>query len=208
MAEKMSVTRALVELKTLDKRILKAVQELRCSVPRVGKNLPTGFPTEEDFVKSAKAGLQQVQDLIARRRAIRSALVRTNATTTVKVGSETMTVAEAIERKHSIQHDEGLRDQLSGEYARATSAVEERNVNIRKTLDQILMATFGRQGSQVTGAEFDAVAKPYLLLNETTLLDPLNIKSRIEELSVRIDEFTTNVDVALNEVNAVTTIEV
>lgn len=80
--EKMLVTQALNELKLLDDRINKAINDAvlviaaKRSEKKVNPNL-----TKEDFEIRAKAGYQSVLDLIERRKKIKAAVVTSNAVT-------------------------------------------------------------------------------------------------------------------------------
>ncbi|WHX45188.1 hypothetical protein QNH35_01415 [Bacillus pumilus] len=101
----MTITRALSELKMLDKRINRTVDEAVLGGLMIGKHIQHGFQHQEDIEKKAKADDQSIQALIKRRNAIKSAIVVSNATTTIDVAGVSMTVAEAIERKTSIEYD-------------------------------------------------------------------------------------------------------
>ena len=68
--------------------------------------VPTGYKSREDYQTKARASLQKVDALIARRRVIKRAIVLSNAVVTVTVANEEMTVAEAIEMKNFIAYYE------------------------------------------------------------------------------------------------------
>ena len=203
-----SATRALVELKTLEGRIERAVNHIVATVPKRGNELPAGLGTQDEFTKAQKANLQAVEALIAHRRAVKSALVRSNAATTVTVAGEKMTVAEAIERKQSIKFEQMLLTRLANGLSQAVGHVEKNNEKVRENLLQLLEATYGKEGLTVTGSDYDAVAGPFLNQHEFSLVDPLNVKKRIEGLEKSIEDFNMEVDVALTESNARTELEV
>ena len=203
-----SVSRALIELKTLDGRIEKAVNAVNGVAPKRGGQMPTGCGTEEEFTKEQKALLQSAHDLITRRRKLKAAVVRSNADTTVEVAGEKMTVAEAIERKQSIGYEKTLLSRLKAEYARCKQFVDQQNQQTHEQLLKLLEATYGKEGATVTGSDYDAVAVPFLARYESVLIDPLNVKKRVEELEASIDDFEQGVDIALTESNARTEIEV
>jgi hypothetical protein len=101
----MTVTDALAELTLLEKRIDSARSQLGgntlIAVVEVGK-VPTGYRSRDEHATQARAALQRIDALIARRRAIKRAIVLSNASTMVSVAGEEMTVAEAIEMKNFI----------------------------------------------------------------------------------------------------------
>ncbi len=103
----MTVTDALAELTLLEKRIDSARAALDnnalIAVVEVGK-VPTGYKSRQEHASQARAALQRVDALIARRRTIKRSVVLSNASTMVTIAGEEMTVAEAIEMKNFIDH--------------------------------------------------------------------------------------------------------
>ena len=102
---KISITEALNELKLYDSKILKAITNAKLVGAAKKFSDKVGVFKKEDFEDRAKASYQSVTDLIANRNALKSAIVKSNAITEVTVNGKTMTVAEAIERKNSIDYD-------------------------------------------------------------------------------------------------------
>lgn len=204
---KISVARALVELKTLEKRIEKRTHQLVPVAVVVGDKMPAGTEDRAAFDKQAKADLQQVFDLIERKRVVKGAIVKSNAVTKVRIADETLTVAEAIERKISIALDKELLKVLREHLGNATKRIEKNNEEVQRRLDQLLEAALSKE-SKAKPEEHDAIAKPYLAKNEARLADPLKIEKAIRELDEKITTFEEQVDVALTESNARTDIDV
>jgi len=94
--EKITITRGLTSLKTLEKKISKAINDAEFTDVKVGTK------KSELTTADAVAALQKVQDLIDYRDNLKSAIAMSNAVTLVKVGAVTMKVTEAIEKKTSI----------------------------------------------------------------------------------------------------------
>ena len=120
-----------------------------------------------------------------------------------------MTVAEAIERKTSIQYDELLLDKMKNQYVAATSIVERENNRVDAQLDELIATLVGKD-SQKKLSEDDQrnVEIPYRKANEYELVDPLNLNDKIKKLEAEIDDFKSNVDTALSISNATTFVEV
>lgn len=99
--ESISITRALSELKLLDKRILKGIKDADFLSYEINKKnvLKTFEPKEQ---------LQSVEDLIARRSTLKSKIMESNASTKVKIAGKEMLVIEAIEMKETIQYKKQL----------------------------------------------------------------------------------------------------
>jgi len=204
---KMTITRALVELKTLNKRIMNAIDNLIPVTIVTGKNVPRGFTTREDFEKDVKAKYESVNALIDRRKQIKSKIVTANAVTEVEIAGAKMTIAEAIERKSSIALEKSLLGRLSEKYASNLKVHEQAEFKCNDQLQRLLEVNFGKD-SKAKSEEIDAISKPYLENNAPKLIDPLDVKKKIEELENSITKFESEVDVVLSEANAKTEFEI
>jgi hypothetical protein len=205
----MSVSRALVELKTLEKRIQKLINEFKPNDIAVNNKLRVNMNmSKEEFAKSVTADYQQLKDLITYRNAIKSAVVFSNAMTKVTIGKQEMTVAQAIERKTSIEIDELFVQHLNEWWSRYTNDVDKLNATLPARLDKLLEATFSKESAKVKTEEYEAVAKPFMERNQAVLIDPLNIREKIKELEDSIVEFKKEVDISLTESNARTEITI
>ena len=98
---KMSIHRALGELKTLEKRINKEISNGNFIGIKMGSSNKDYNTKEnvENFNKMVKENLQSINDLIKRRKTIKELIVQSNANTIVEIANNKMTVASAIERK-------------------------------------------------------------------------------------------------------------
>ena len=206
MQETLSITRALVELKTLKNRVAKKTTDLRPLAILVGDKLPKDLKSKEDFIKSAKADYQSIRDLTTRRAKIKSAIVQSNAVTRVKVGGEELTVAEAIERKTAIESEKFLLMTLSRAYSDEVKAIEHHNDGLKTQLLKLLEATYSKSEATISKDDHDKVAVPFYANNEAKLLDPLELRILIQNLEEEIVQFESEVDVILAESNARTDI--
>ena len=201
--KKITITEALVELKLLDARIIKATNQdwVACIKKSEGKE------PREEFEKKVKANYQSVMDLIRERNDIKSAIVKSNALTTLKVGDVEMTVAEAIERKSSILYEEDLLSRWKNQYATAQNREQSLNKEVEYRLDEMLKALLGSEKAEIGEAQ-KSLSENYLAMNGAEILDPINLKEKIGELEAKIETFKGNVDTALSLSNATTFIEV
>jgi RNase P subunit RPR2 len=127
---KISIARALIELKTLEKRIEKKLNEIEPVTILTGNTLESGITSKEAFEKSVKASYQSLIGLIEHKRKLKAAIVKSNAVTVVEVAGEKMTVAEAIERKSSIEIEKNIKRTLSKKYTEKLKTVENHNDTI------------------------------------------------------------------------------
>lgn len=199
-ANQISITRALTELKTLDKRIQKLIDS-STFISYEGQ-----FHKPSEYVKTAGANYQSINDLLKRRRKIKAAIVSSNANTVVTIGGEKMTIAEAIETKSSIKHYKSLVERLKTQYAQANREVENINDRTRRDLDNKLNnLSKDKDGGLANLNEF---SEKYIAMNGVKLTDPIKITEKIAKLEDFIREFEDEVNYVLTERNSTTTITV
>lgn len=200
---KLSITEALVELKLLDSRIIKATRKdwIAC-IKRSEKG-----EVREAFEQKVKANYQAVMDLMGERRKIKTGIVMSNANTRLLVGGVEMTVAEAIERKSSISYEQDLLDRWKSLYETAINTEIRENKEVEKKLDKMLEALVGSDKEDVGTAQ-KTITENYMQMNGVEVLDPLHLKDLIDDLEDEIGNFVKNVDSALSMSNATTFIEV
>lgn len=201
---KMTITEGLAELKMLTKRIEKAIyKDYIWSAKKIDM-------TETEIAKHkeiAEANMKSVEDLIKNRNAIKSAIVKSNAVTMVKVAGEEMTVAEAIERKTSIGSEKELLSEWQRQYVQAKNNVDVQNRGVQARIDNMLSQIASSAKSDIEEAQ-KVMSETYMQNNGWDIFDPVDIKSKIDAYDAMIDEFEKNVDIVLSMSNAVTMIEV
>lgn len=200
-----TVTRALAQIKSLEERITRATQAAFVSY-RVGEKSAGGSPVA-DVETTLKANLQSVTAMIAQRDSLKAAVIRSNAETSVEIGGQTLTVAEAIERKGSIRFLQTLLGSLKSQAGQAKLQVERKNQEMQVRLDALLQTAVGKD-RKITDEDMGAIGNPFKQANEAFLIDPLQIDTVIAKLEAEVDAFLTEVDYALSEKNATTQIVV
>ena len=206
---KISITEALNELKLYDSKILKAITNAKLVGAAKKSSDKVGVFKKEDFEDRAKASYQSVTDLIANRNALKSAIVKSNAVTEVIVNGKTMTVAEAIERKNSIDYDETFLTEMKKQYIHATDTVAKENKKVDNKVDELLATLIGKDSSKDISKESqEAIEKPYRAKNEYEFIDPIGLLDKIETLESEIDGFKSEVDTRLAVANSITMIEI
>ena len=211
--EKMTIHKALSELKTIDDRIVKAIRSNTYVMAVKNSAEKINGVKVADFKENMKSGYQKVTDLIARRDAMKRAVVLSNATTKVKVGDNEYTVAEAIEMKnHGMEFRSALLRQINSAYVTAQS---ELNRNSGETLEKkaekyvldVIAAQPKDSKMSVDSEAMKALRKTYIENNTYDLIDPLDVAKIMETLDAEINEFNAEVDAALSVSNALTVIE-
>ena len=205
---KITITEGLNELKLYDAKINKAIKKAEFIGATKKCSDKVGVISREKFISDAKAGYQQIADLIKNRNALKSAIVMSNAITYLEIGSKKMTVAEAIERKNSIDYEKELLDSMKQQWALSTLNVKKENDKVDKKVDELIQTLVGKDSTKkLDKDEQTAVEAPYRAKNEYELVDPLGLYDLMVKLEADIDEFETTVDGKLSLCNATTFIE-
>lgn len=197
--QQISITRALTELKTLDKRIQKTIDS-SSFVSYQGQ-----FNQPSVYTKSANSDYQSIVDLLERRKKIKSRIIMSNAVTKVNICGKEMTIAEAIETKSSIKHYKNLLAKMKQQYAEANQTVENLNQRARHDLENKTSRGGEKEDSKMDLVEF---SKKYMDMHGVKLYDPLNITKKIEDVETYIRNFENEIDYILSEKNATTMIEI
>lgn len=207
---KTTITRGLVELKTLDARINAAISGgTFVAAVRGTAEVPLGRPeTKDQVVKTIVGSYDTVASLIKRRDAIKRAIIVSNAKTLVKVAGEEMTVAEAIERKASIAYDERLVNTLRVQYTQVSHAIAAQNARVEQDIDKRASALFGSDKTKISKEQYDMVVATVKTDNEAKLLDPKNVVEQFTALQKKVEDFKADIDIALTESNSRTEIEI
>ncbi len=206
--QKMTLHRALSELKLIDSKITKQITDIiPVGLAQKGK-LVNGQFKQDEFEKSAQSKFQSVNDLIERKSEIKSAIVIANSETKVKVAGVEMTIAQAINKKNSIELKKALAKHMKDVYVRTTGALNKNNETVNGNLQKLLEASFGKDNVKSDSEDVTAISKPFLEQNAFHLIDPLEINKKLEAIETEISQFEADVDSALSEVNAVTFIEI
>ena len=208
--ETMTIHKGLAELKILDGRIKKEIQNgSYCAANKHSNEKINGIPIE-DFRKTVQGTYDKVTDLINRRKAIKKAIVLSNAKATVKIADVEYTVAEAIEMKnHGIEFETMLINVMDMQYKQAQAEVNRQNGNnLEERADQYVTAIYGQKEGRTNSADIDKVRKDFLEANSYEIVDPINVQDKVEALRQKIDAFMADVDSALSVSNALTEITI
>lgn len=206
--EKMTVHKALAELKILDDRINSEITGSVFVRANRHNNMKIFGKTVADFMADTKSSYQSVEVLINRRNAMKRAVVLSNAITKVEIGGVEYTVAEAIEmNNHGMENLVDFRNFLRDQYSSVKRMVESENGDkLVKACENYILTTFGTK-EKVNNPEIETTQKAYMTGNAYDIVTGFDIEKVIKELTDRIDAFKTEVDSALSVSNALTVIE-
>ena len=183
MSEKMLVTQALDERDLLVKKIADKIAKASF-VDTIKPNEDKVFAkrtSKEEYAKEAESAYQQITDLIDRFQKIDAAIVASNANMEITTSYGIFTVAGAI----------ALRSRLRGAGAYGVDADFE-----------------GRLQKKLSSEYNEGVVEAYVKENTTELVDPLDVKKKMEALEEKRNTLLTELDTQIKVSNATTFIEV
>ena len=164
----------------------------------------------DNFKNEAKSYIDSIKQLIKNRAILKSKIVEANAKTKVIIANKEYSIAEAIERKNSIEYDKELVKILSEILENAKSKVLNHNQMVENEVDEMIKAQLENENkSQKNISKETETLREMLLSNkEYRLINPLNLEKIIDELNTEIEEFESEVDVKLSIINSNTFIEI
>ena len=205
--EKMTITRALAELKLLDSRIIKSINQATfCAYKKRSDKVVTKLNlTVEEFEKNVKSTTASIQALIERRDKIKDLVVLSNATTKVRICDKEYSVASAIERKNSIKYEKELLERMKRNLLDVKTQITMQDNKIEKTIDEMNLVYVGKDNKNSNSMM--ELNKAYRENNEYCMVDPISIQNTISKMTLDIENFETEVDFVLSESNSTTYIE-
>lgn len=203
---KMSIHRALSELKTYDARIQNGKQRTFVAANKKSNEKISGMSVDE-IKNLIKGNFDSIKALIENRKRIKAAISLSNAITKRAIGGIEYTIAEVIDRKNAIEYEETLLAELKNQFKVCNNKVENENVQMPGKLETYLQSVLGEKDKRSL-EDIQKYTKDFESRNMYELIDPCNISTYIETLEESILNFKNEVDYSLSESNAITTIEV
>lgn len=208
---KMSLHRALAELKLIDARIASGIQKI-VPVELVNNGKLLSLPqTVDQFESAAVASYTSVEDLIKRKVLIKSKLVEANAMVTVTIGEKEMTIAEAINYRNVVELKTLLLNHFKAHYKKVMATYISNNEKIKEQAmknAEIMLGKDTAGAKKPTDEDVKALTEPFIARHKVDLVDPLKLEKKIEELETEINQFNTEIDYVLSEANSTTFIEI
>lgn len=207
-SEKMSIHRGLSEIKLLGDRIEKAIENgVYCTHNKRSNQKIQGMDIQDFKNTVIKADYDKVESLLERRQKIKSAIVKSNALTEIEIAGKKMVVAEAIDRKNSIENDKYFLETLRQQYAQSIRAIERNNETLTQKADEQINLLYSNKDN-IDPVKIKSLKEDYINENTFDFIDPLGIKEKMEKLEREIEDFQLEVDFKLSESNSLTFIEI
>ena len=219
MSEKMLVTQALDERDLLVKKIADKIAKASF-VDTIKPNEEKVYAkriSKEDYAQEAESTYQQIMDLIERFQKIDAAIVASNAQTEITTSYGTFTVAGAISLRSRLRgcgayEDEAdfegnLQNKMRTEYNERVRFCDNKNSQLNATAEDMRLSILGRD-SKTKDDKPLSVVEAYVKENTTELVDPLDVKKKLEALEEKRNTLLTELDTQIKVSNATTFIEV
>ncbi|MDA3854976.1 MAG: hypothetical protein PF569_01860 [Candidatus Woesearchaeota archaeon] len=206
--KRMTIHRALSELKLLDSRILKQIEKTKpIGIKQPGK-LVNNFYSEEAFIEAAKENHQSITDLINRKNMIKFAITKVNSNTFVKIGDEEMTISDAINYKSSMYLIDSIIDKYTHILAQTKSQYNLLDEKVQSVAISLAEKALQKDNVKIGDNDASNIINPYLKNNKCSIIDPLQLEATIETMEEYKESFMSEVDAVLSEINATTFIEI
>lgn len=218
MSEKMLVTQALDERDLLVKKIRDKIEKASF-VDTIKINEDKVYAkkiSKEEYAKDAESAYQQIHDLIVRFQLIDAAIVESNAKSVVETTYGTFTVAGAISLRSRLRGMDAynggadfegmLYDKLKKEYHERVQFCDMKNSQLQSTAENMRLSILGRDAKMREDKPL-GVVDAYVKENTTELVDPLDVKHRLEKLAEKRSVLLKELDTAIKVSNATTFIE-
>lgn len=219
MSEKMLVTQALDERDLLVKKIGDKIAKASFTDAKKHneENVMEGRLNEEDFRKNAESAYQQIMDLIQRFRKIDAAIVASNAATMIHTSFGDYTVAGAISLRSRMcgsgsynddaDFEQNLYSKMKNELDKRLITIENKNKQLETTAESMRLSILGKD-SKVKDDKPLEVVTTYVKENTAELVDPLDVRKKVEEIRERRAKLLSELDTQIKVSNATTFIEI
>ena len=209
MKETMTVHKALSELKILSNRIENKINSTTFVVTNKHSNTKISGEPVNEYCRQMKEEYQSIRTLIARRNAIKRAVIRSNAVTKVMVAGVELTVAEAIDMKTAgMEFVDSLKNKLAYQLNLAKNRADMENEKLVDRTDNYMKTMYASTDLKNMSEEMQKVRDNFVTSQTFEIVDPIGVAQEVNELTEQIDAFMSEVDSALSVSNALTTVEV
>lgn len=155
--------------------------------------------------------------MIDRFQKIDAAIVDSNANTKITTSYGTFTVAGAIALRNRLKGKgaygreadfEGtLQKKLTSEYSERVQFCDRKNIQLQATAEEMRLSILGKD-SKTKDEKPLGVVEAYVKENTTELVDPLDVKKKVEALEEKRNTLLTELDTQIKVSNATTFVEV
>ena len=173
------------------------------------------------YIAKVKSGYQQFQDMNTLFQKLDEAILVSNANTVIRTEIGEMTVASAILLRSRMKETEKLSDtgkkdfemqfldELEQQYTNAVLQAKLENENLQRRADRMRQQMDGNSTTPVAeNKNTEDFLKQYVHENSVRVVDPLDLKNRLEEMKKQQKKLLKELDMKIKVSNALTYVEV
>lgn len=210
--QKITITQALWERKNLKTRIATAVAKGKFVGTVEGSNLKPAdkvFKTATDLQNRIKSDTDSVKGLIKRYHIIVGALLEHNSKTMVTIAGETMTKAQAIERRNSHQLELSFYEATKAQTDACVRTIGMLDIQLRRDIEaRVLNNKTEQMNAEEVKKVQDEAESTLNGQRKAELFDPSKNYEGLEENMRRLETFINSIEIELNVSNASNFIEI
>lgn len=173
--------------------------------------------TQKEFEKEARSSYQQIIDLIHWYDKVDQAILRSNAETMIETSYGTMSIANALALRSRLNcsnaydsdsnFEGNLMMKLQEELNEKIRVMEQKNKGLQNTAETMRLSILGKDTKPKDETPLKVV-DVYVQENTTELIDPLNVRKKINELNERRETILNELDTKIKVSNATTFVEI
>ena len=173
------------------------------------------------YIAKVKSGYQQFQDMNTLFQKLDEAILVSNANTVIRTENGEMTVASAILLRSRMKETEKLSDtgkkdfemqfldELEQQYTNAVLQAKLENENLQRRADRMRQQMDGNSTTPAAeNKNTEDFLKQYVHENSIRVVDPLDLKNRLEEMKKQQKKLLKELDMKIKVSNALTYVEV
>lgn len=219
MEQKMLVTQALDQRDLLVKKICDKIRKASFTETKKHneEKVMERRVTQKEFEKEARSSYQQIIDLIHWYDKVDQAILRSNVETIIETSYGTMSIANALALRSRLNcsnaydsdsnFEGNLMMKLQEELNEKIRVMEQKNKGLQNTAETMRLSILGKDTKTKDETPLKVV-DVYVQENTTELIDPLNVRKKINELNERRETILNELDTKIKVSNATTFVEI
>ena len=219
MEKKMLVTQALDQRDLLVKKICDKIRKASFTETKKHneEKVMERRVTQKEFEKEARSSYQQIIDLIHWYDKVDQAILRSNAETIIETSYGAMSIANALALRSRLNcsnaydsdsnFEGNLMMKLQEELNEKIRVMEQKNKGLQNTAETMRLSILGKDTKPKDETPLKVVGV-YVQENTTELIDPLNVRKKINELNERRETILNELDTKIKVSNATTFVEI
>ena len=171
---------------------------------------------EAEFSQNAQEVFEKIQEKIRRYYQIEEAIIVSNAKVKIHTQAGDFTVAGAVSLRNRLRgksayqnslFEAALEQKMDQEYTRSVQQIKNLNLQLEGRADAVRLNILGKDSKGKSDNSLDVV-NDFLKANTMELVDPLDIKTLIDENEAKRNALLSELDTRLKVSNATTFVEI